>query len=299
MSAQSCRNVKGDFNLHYECASDPAVKTFRTLIDEHDLQQFVQGPTHKHKHTLDLALVRSEFNTVLDINIDDNCLSDHFLISFEVDIRKPGPVKHRVKTRNIKNINLDAFKQDVSSSLCENSPVTVEDFNNCLKDILNKHAPLREGLLTSRPGAPWLTLRVKAAKQDKRKAERTWKKTGLQVHKEIYQKLKKQTSDLVKEEKRLYVNDLIVDSGSCRELFKICNDLLGKSKVKSFPTQFASRELPHAFNDYFVKKVVSIRDYLDAISSEPAFTEFTGHPISDFMPVTEDELISVILNSPK
>lgn len=172
--------ILGDFNFHYECDSEPSVKTFKTLIAEHQLEQLVNTPTLKHQHTLDLVLSRGECSTISGVTVNDICLSDHHTITFELDVTKPKPEKQVTKTRNIKNINTVLFKEDVIQSLSSNPPSSFDSLNTCLTEMLNtcltevldKHAPIRTRVVTARPGAPSLTLEVKAAKQNKRKAER-------------------------------------------------------------------------------------------------------------------------------
>ena len=295
------RNVYllGDFNLHYENTKDNAVNNFQTLLEEHDIQQLVTESTHKHHHTLDLVLTRRETSKVSNIKLHDIGLSDHHVISVELNYQKPTAKKQKVLSRNLKSINLEVFKEELSSSLSTNSLESVEDFNNCLRDVLDHHAPLRMRTLSSRPSAPWLTLRVKASKQEKRKAERQWKKSGLTVHKEIYNRNQKLTSDIVKEEKKKYFNDGIASCKSSKGLFTICNELLGKNKDPILPTNLKPNDLPDAMNAYFGTKIDRIREDLDTVPSEPEFDEFNGNSFTDFKLVTEDYVKTIILNSPK
>ena len=287
----------GDFNLHYEKLTDPAVKSFKTLIDEHNFSQLVTEPTRK-KHILDLLLIRGNLKTVSDIEVVDKCLSDHCIVSCDIDFERPRPVKHRVLTRNVKEVNVTNFRNDILSSFSCDPPSSFEDLNATLKNTLDKHAPLRERVISAKPGAPWMSLRVKAAKADKRKAERAWKKSGLEIHKQIYQKCKRETYNIVKEEKRMFINEKIVSSGSCKELYQICNDLVGKGKDKVLPTIVPKEDLPQAINNFFIQKVVNIRKGFDN-DSVPTFEEFNGIPVNEFRPVSESTVKSFILKSSK
>ena len=50
--------ICGDFNVHMDVPDDSSTRTFTKLIESHGYLQLVNGPTHKHGHTLDLVLVR-------------------------------------------------------------------------------------------------------------------------------------------------------------------------------------------------------------------------------------------------
>ena len=155
------------------------------LLDEHSLKQLVTSPTHENGHTLDLVMMRtdqSEFN----FSVDDVCLSDHFMISFEVPISKPKTEKIHITSRNLKKIDLELFKTSLKSSLNESVVNSVTAFNNCLARTLDTFAPLRKKVISIRPFSPWINDAVKTIKQKKRQAERKWEKSGLTIHKEIF-----------------------------------------------------------------------------------------------------------------
>ena len=52
--------------------------------------------------------------------------------------------------------------------------------------ILTKHAPLRYRRNTDRLSAPWFTLQIKEVKQQRRRAERRWRKSGLAAQRNIH-----------------------------------------------------------------------------------------------------------------
>ncbi|RUS91193.1 hypothetical protein EGW08_000999 [Elysia chlorotica] len=157
--------IVGDFNFHYENKNISSVSTFHSLIEEHGLTQHVEQPTHKHQHILDLVMSRCETNHLFGLKVNDICLSDHYIISFGVNIDKPPLIKKCFFTRDIKSIDINKFKETVSSILSTNNPRTVEKFNIILRDVLDQFAPLCERRISARPFAPWFTPRVQTAKQ--------------------------------------------------------------------------------------------------------------------------------------
>lgn len=60
--------------------------------------------------------------------------------------------------------------------------------------ILNQHAPLPAKVIKSRPLVPWFNENVKAARREKRKAERKWCRTGNAENMTSYKIIKNNTN---------------------------------------------------------------------------------------------------------
>ena len=156
--------------------------------------------------------------------------------------------------------------------------------------------------------APWFSgvaEEVRSLKQQRRRAERLWLKTGLTVHKQLYnnekKKKKKLVTKLVHKAKTTYYCNKIKESLSCKQLFSVANQLVGNKKPSPLPTVFPLIDLPKRFLDFFKDKIETIRNKLDVLSSNPpACTEFSfhGRPLTHFRPVTEDFVRRTILSSP-
>ena len=93
------------------------------------------------------------------------------------------------------------FNSDVGALQLDSSDL-LHSYNSGLREVLDKHAPLRHRRITDRSSAPWLTVQVKEAKQQRRCAERRWRKSGLTVHRQIFihhrEKVKKLPASKVK-----------------------------------------------------------------------------------------------------
>lgn len=81
--------ILGDFNIHVCCPSKPMISQFLELVDSFNLTQSVTGPTHEHGHTLDLVL--SLGFPLLNVELNDTCLSDHKPIIFNASLSGPPP----------------------------------------------------------------------------------------------------------------------------------------------------------------------------------------------------------------
>ena len=60
--------VLGVFNIHVDAPKCPLAVDFLNLLDCLPLTQHVQGPTHNHGHTLDLAIT----GVSLELGISDH-----------------------------------------------------------------------------------------------------------------------------------------------------------------------------------------------------------------------------------
>ena len=91
--------------------------------------------------------------------------------------------------------------------------------------------------------------------------------------------------------KRRFCCEKIDSSPSCRQLFAVSSELLGKSSTALLPSDIPCSDLPDRFCDFFSDKIDRICDDLDSRSCEPpAVAIFDGPQLSQFEPVT-DELI--------
>ena len=94
----------------------------------------------------------------------------------------------KMGSRNVRALSTDNFKTDVLSAFpaVSGAADTVSAYNACLRERLDKHAPLVTRRVTDRMSAPWMTQEIKQSKQHRGCAERQWHKTSLEVHRQIY-----------------------------------------------------------------------------------------------------------------
>ena len=157
--------------------------------------------------------------------------------------------------------------------------------------------------MSSRPRAPWHDASLKTAKQERRKAERNWRNTGLEIHRQIYQQRKKDVRKKVSELKRKYINHKICISTTRKQLFKISSDLMGSSGSSSAP-DLPEYELPDAFADFFDIKIRQLHENIDTASdgsdTDPFDHDnaFRGHSLASFEPISETEVRETILKCP-
>ena len=196
--------------------------------------------------------------------------------------------------RNIRAIDRTALRDDLQDCLSGLQSLSAMDFDSHLRCVLDKHAPATRRKVPSRRSAPWfkaVSEKVGAAKQQRRCAERQWLKTGLTIHKQIYNRAKKCVTRLVHAAKTSYFCSMIRDSLSCKQLFRVTNQLLESKKTSPLPIVFSLIELPQRFLEFFHRKVQTIRNNFDCQASLPPSCSkscFHGRPLRNFKPVNED-----------
>ena len=232
--------ILGDFNIHIDESKSIHTQNFLNMITTFGLIQHVQQATHSGGHILDLILTRDS-ESVNNLTTDDALLSDHFALSFTLSTNKPPLPKREITYRNFKSIDVESFNKDIASSplvSCESTDPNylADTYNNVLTELLNKHAPQKKKSITVHPSAPWYNDLVIEANHDRRQAERKWRKTGLQVHREIFCEARDKVKFLISKSKKEYYKDKI--SSSCdsqKALFSAVKELLGnKSSGKIF-----------------------------------------------------------------
>ncbi len=81
----------GDFNIHIDNTSNSTTSRFLDIIQTAGFVQFVNLPTHKAGHILDLVISRPSF--VKDVKVGVPDISDHSPVYCYLDLLKPGSIR--------------------------------------------------------------------------------------------------------------------------------------------------------------------------------------------------------------
>ena len=182
--------IVGDLNFHLDKKNDTSTRKLTELLESFNILQCVNTSTHMSGHTHDVIMCRATDNLIQEVKVGD-MITDHNLLLCTVHHPKPHLQEKKIVTRKLRSIDLPSFREDIVQGL------TVNDHNESASDLLNrynvhltsvldKHAPKKEKSVVVRPLQPWFTDELHQAKNERRKAERLWRRTGLTVHKEIY-----------------------------------------------------------------------------------------------------------------
>lgn len=114
--------------------------------------------------------------------------------------------------------------------------------------------------VTHRPRTVWYNQDLKVAKREKRQAERKYRKSGLAVHKQLFEESCATYNNLLEFSKCSYYKDKI-ENASNRQLFKIVDGFF-TPRSPVLPTHNSSTQLVKDFNDFFIQRIIGFRDEL-------------------------------------
>ena len=293
--------VLGDINYHYEVSTNSVVKQMRDIIDQCNMKQIIQVPTHRAGHTLDWVIIpNSQPEAIVKHTVHDIPISDHRTIVMELNTTKCLNPMQSVTSRNIKKINLSTFRSDITTSLSNLSEVNINNYDLALKNVLDQHAPLATRSITQRPYSPWYTADVKEAKKEVRKAEKKFNKSGLTIDRDIYKTKRAKWKRTIRDAKRqFYLTTFEENRNSSKHIFGLCDKLLGKTKTLSLPKSVPINELPEMFANAFIDKTQKIRKDLSVCKIFDDFELFNGVNLDSFQLVCEKDVKTLILESPK
>jgi hypothetical protein len=92
--------------------------------------------------------------------------------------------------------------------------------------IFDHHAPLKSRSFVERPLVPRMTNDILLAKQEKKRAEKKWHKTHLEVHRQIYQSERDNVRKIIQNAKTSHYQGAVENcEGDQAKLFKFVNSL--------------------------------------------------------------------------
>jgi exonuclease III len=296
----------GDFNVHMDTTDDKEAAVFSSTLDSYGLQQHVLSATHRRGHILDLVITRVDDNIVETVHVDDGMfLSDHFCINSTLKIRKPALPKKEIKTRKLHKIDTDIFSQEIDESPLgkpedfDSLAELVASYNSILAELLDRYAPQKSRTVTLHPDSPWYNAEIADAKRKRRKAEKRWRRSKLEIHREMYIDARNTVKNMIAKAKASYYSDKIEKAADSKELFKVVDSLLCQKNTSPLPSSDSDAELANNFSNFFAEKIAKIRDHLSSDQStlpEEAVPNAEAD-LSEFTPITEEEVKKVILST--
>ena len=140
----------------------------------------------------------------------------------------------------------------------------------------------------------WIMPAVHSAKKARRRAERRWRKTKLEVDRQIYRQARNGCMVVVNKARAKHVRDTLnAASGDPRKMFSIVHNLLGK--VSSLPVlpDMDDHTAAETLRVFFQDKIRHIRDSF--VDAQPLSEDVSiATSLTDFQPITEDQLLKII-----
>ena len=137
------------------------------------------------------------------------------------------------------------------------------------------------------------------AEEDDRQRSIRWRSTRLTVLREVFVKERATVKRCIRDARKLHYSSKIDICSTTKQLFSVSDELLGKAKTTSLPSNIPIAELSQRFCDFFVTLIKQIRENLDSCPLDPpSFFKFDGPQLSMFEPVTEELICRLISQSP-
>ncbi|KAK6178170.1 hypothetical protein SNE40_012981 [Patella caerulea] len=151
-------------------------------------------------------------------------MSDHFFINFSMYALPPSPLKQEIKCRKLKHIDHISFDLDLKNSpLISDSPddldLLCELYHDTLSELLDKNAPSTTKIVSCKK-SPWYNEDVHQTKNKRRIAERQWRHSKLEIHRQIFNSAKSHTTSVIRKAKSEYcISKIEENSHSPKFLF--------------------------------------------------------------------------------
>lgn len=295
--------IAGDINIHCDNVIHPHTIQLNDLLTMFNLIQLIDSPTHMDGHILDILIMRLEDLNILQVEVSDIALSDHFLLSFLVDCKTLKSFYKTITYRNIRQVNQREFTNELVTTISEimiedDIGKVVNDFNFKASQLMDKHAPKVTRNVKIVNSAPWFDTEYKILRSQRRKAEKKYKQTRNTADKQIFKDIRKQTTDLARRKKQQYYTSQVNEAkNKPKALFSIVNKLMDVKQSTSLPSANSDTDLANKFRTYFKDKISKIRESftMDVKSVDPEPIPILN-TLDYFEPATEDELRAIVMS---
>lgn len=176
--------IPGDFNYHFDDPSIFDVRRFIDIFDSVDLVQHVAGATQKHGHTLDLVITRSAESILHDVRVKPALLSDHYPVACRLNLEIAKSTSSVHGYNKFRKVDSAVFDADIAHHLADGEWTTdnpLEVYNRVVREVADQHAPVMERKTQQHTNKPWFNKDIHSQQLLRRRLERRWLKSDLEV----------------------------------------------------------------------------------------------------------------------
>ena len=265
-----------------------------------------------------LMLPISLVTQLIMLSLHDVSLSDHFLVSFNVSCAVLPAKTKQITFRKLKSIDKDLFASELTKSLANIDFTgdfcnTVTSYNKALSTLIDDHAPEITKIVKVVNKAPWFNDEYRILRQQRRKAERRFRHSKLEVDRLRFVELRKMCTQTSFRMKKQYFRSMIdMHANNSKMLYSFINRLTDKGQPYCLPSNTDDRTLANDFSQFYVDKIDKIRKSIDdnrssnnildsshsSISlSVNSSCDDSGQFLNVFSPTNVDELKKIIVKS--
>ncbi|KAG1927995.1 hypothetical protein F2P79_023870 [Pimephales promelas] len=233
---------------------------------------------------------------IVNVSVEDVHVSDHSCVFFNLNLpRDPPPLRIKAQRR--------VFNQDVAGKFstlfdpcqlggCSDVNVYVESFNRQCSTILDEVAPMKSSIVSVKKPCPWINSSVQSLRSKRRKIERLWKATKLEVHRLYLRELTASLNELLKNARTNYFSQLISSNKkNPKFLFDSINSIVSPSVS---PNAVLTLSNSNVFLDFFVEKIKDIRASILPPPAYKACTLALSYPCFSFKPVSSSDITTLL-----
>ena len=249
----------GDFNIHINDKEHQDTISFMDMLDSFALENHTDFPTHKLDNTLDLVISNSASNIIGKAE-QGELFSNHYVILFDLCISNRITSTKEISYRKIKNINIEKLQTDIYVNDIHNRKLDTDVetltniYNDTLRRLINIHAPVKTKKVSNRRRLPWFTDEIAAAIRLRRRLEKCWKrdKTSNEKYEQFHKQWRTVSNLMDLAECKFFLNKIIENKSNYKEVYNVCNQLLGRNKDLPLPPNCTNKELADRFNTFFI-----------------------------------------------
>ena len=295
--------VTGDINIRLDRPSDPLCTQFTNIIESFGFTNHVNQPTHDKGGILDAVITRSDLPAPT-IDVIDTGLSDHRLIKWSTDLRRPPPIYVTETRRSWKHFQVDEFRSALQKSpLCDMDFIKSLDadqlasvYDNVIASILDRLVPLRKVTIRKRPSDPWFDDVCRDQKKRARRLERRVHSAKTDVARSLrraewLEGLRQYRHTLNTRRSEFWLQTIKIQRSAPRKLWQTIDKVLGRGRTPADNLISADE-----FHHFFDKKVADVREST-ADAADPTYST-TSHRLSSFSPVSVGDILGLIQCTP-
>ena len=290
--------ITGNFNLPVDDKENPDAQVFVDLLTAFGLQNHIDFPTHKSKHTLDLIISECISYQEVKDSSPGQYLSDHTSVVSHLSIDKPPLEVKKCTYQKLKEIDTEEISTKLDHAF-ENFETTdlepmIEDLEKQLKLVLDEMAPEKTKTIVVRPTNPWFTEDVKIQKRLMRNRERTWRKYRLQSNWIAFKVERNKYRAMLKSVRKTTVSEKINEcKQDTKKLYAFVNNIIGRASANPLPKRESDEQLTEEFADHFIAKIKKIQDALENYPIyKPVHRDIDQ--LKEFQPLSEEEVSKII-----
>ena len=231
--------IVGDFNIDFLDSSDYEYNRFINILNTFDFTQHVNMPTHNSGHLLDYVITRRDNNLLSNIIVSD-FISDHRVLHASLTCQRPHPARKQIQVRALRRINDVALNGDLAGieidTECGDVNTVAIQYDDCMRKLLGKHAPLKTIQVVERPMNDWINDDILALKIKRRRNESLWRRTRLTIHYDLYKESCMAVKKAISESKsQIFQKKINECHGDQKKLFEIVDTMIGRKRNVVLP----------------------------------------------------------------